>query len=72
MIGDIVGQIGQQTLKTYLSELKQTYLPDLIVVNGENAAPNGRGITQDIYRIRSRLCDDGQSHMGTIGNFRFY
>jgi metallophosphoesterase (TIGR00282 family) len=50
MIGDIVGQIGQQTLKTYLSELKQTYLPDLIVVNGENAAPNGRGITQDIYR----------------------
>jgi 2',3'-cyclic-nucleotide 2'-phosphodiesterase len=50
MIGDIVGQIGQETLQTYLPKLKQSYQPDVVVVNGENAALNGRGITKDIFR----------------------
>ncbi|WP_028775833.1 TIGR00282 family metallophosphoesterase [Shimazuella kribbensis] len=50
MIGDIVGLTGQQTLRTYLSQLKQTYQPDVVVVNGENAALSGRGITKEIYR----------------------
>ncbi|MCH5586417.1 TIGR00282 family metallophosphoesterase [Shimazuella sp. AN120528] len=50
MIGDIVGKVGQDTLRTYLPELRQTYQPDVVVVNGENAAINGRGITRDIYR----------------------
>lgn len=50
MIGDIVGKKGQETLQTYLPKLKQTYQPDVVVVNGENAASNGRGITKEIYR----------------------
>ncbi|PRZ15480.1 hypothetical protein CLV36_104205 [Laceyella sediminis] len=50
MIGDVVGNIGRQTLKIYLPKLKQMYSPDAIVVNGENAAANGRGIQRAIVR----------------------
>lgn len=50
MIGDIVGQIGRQVLETYLPKFKRTYNPDVIVVNGENAAANGRGINREITR----------------------
>jgi hypothetical protein len=48
MIGDVVGKNGQEILKYYLLKLKMKYLPDFIVVNGENAAPNGRGINSSI------------------------
>lgn len=44
MIGDVVGKEGQDTLLFYLPKLKAKYHPDAIVVNGENSAPNGRGI----------------------------
>jgi 2',3'-cyclic-nucleotide 2'-phosphodiesterase len=44
MIGDIVGQLGRQTLSIYLPKLHKMYKPDFIVANGENAANNGRGI----------------------------
>lgn len=50
MIGDVVGSIGRQTLMTYLPKLKEMYSPDVIVVNGENAASNGRGIQRLILR----------------------
>jgi metallophosphoesterase (TIGR00282 family) len=64
MIGDIVGTIGQQTLKTYLPRLKQTYSPDVVIVNGENAANNGRGITREIFREFRELGIDSV----TMGN----
>jgi 2',3'-cyclic-nucleotide 2'-phosphodiesterase len=48
MIGDIVGQLGQETLFSYLPLLKNRYDPDVVIVNGENAAPNGRGIRRSI------------------------
>ncbi|PTM58908.1 TIGR00282 family metallophosphoesterase [Desmospora activa] len=50
MIGDVVGKPGQETLFSYLPRLKGTYQPDAIVVNGENAANDGRGITRAISR----------------------
>ncbi|SFS60213.1 TIGR00282 family metallophosphoesterase [Marininema halotolerans] len=50
MIGDIVGESGRTTLSTYLPRLKRTYQPDAIIVNGENAADDGRGITRGIAR----------------------
>jgi metallophosphoesterase (TIGR00282 family) len=50
MIGDLVGNPGRQALQLYLSELKKRFSPDLIIANGENAAPNGRGITRAIAR----------------------
>lgn len=55
MIGDIVGNIGRQTVSTNLTQLKQTYHPDLVIVNGENAAANGRGITKEIVREFTQL-----------------
>lgn len=50
MIGDVVGDLGCRTLLEYLPKLKRTFLPDVIVVNGENAADNGRGITKSIAK----------------------
>ncbi|HEY0828305.1 MAG TPA: TIGR00282 family metallophosphoesterase [Bacilli bacterium] len=48
-IGDIVGNIGRKALKETLPFLKTKFAPDVIIVNGENAA-NGRGINQQIAR----------------------
>ncbi len=48
-IGDIYGQLGIDMLKDSLPTLKETYRPNLIIINGENAA-NGRGMTLKIYK----------------------
>ncbi|RAL26403.1 TIGR00282 family metallophosphoesterase [Thermoflavimicrobium daqui] len=50
MLGDIVGELGRYTLLKYLAELKTMLSPDLVIVNGENSAANGRGITRTISR----------------------
>ncbi len=42
-IGDVVGQIGCNFLGRTLPKLKGEYRPDLVIVNGENAA-EGNGI----------------------------
>lgn len=46
-IGDIVGSTGRKALKQMLPYYREKYLPDFVIVNGENAA-GGRGITQKI------------------------
>lgn len=43
--GDIVGKAGRSALRQVLPKLKKKYKPDLIIVNGENAA-HGVGITR--------------------------
>lgn len=48
-IGDIVGSPGREALKQLLPELKEKHRPDVIIVNGENAA-GGRGITPKIAK----------------------
>lgn len=48
-IGDIVGSPGRQMLEDYLPKLKTKYYPDVVIVNGENAAA-GKGITEKIYK----------------------
>ncbi|MCQ2354035.1 MAG: TIGR00282 family metallophosphoesterase [Clostridia bacterium] len=45
-VGDIVGHAGLQYLKDNLPALKKKYLPDLVIVNGENAAEI-RGISRE-------------------------
>lgn len=47
-LGDIVGKSGRLCMKEQLSKLKDQYQPDLVIVNGENAA-HGKGITKRIY-----------------------
>lgn len=43
-IGDVVASPGRQGLATVMPRLRERFLPDLVIVNGENAA-GGVGIT---------------------------
>ena len=54
-IGDIVGNIGIKAVSEYLPILKDKYQPDIIIANGENVAPNGRGITKSAFNTLSSL-----------------
>ncbi len=47
-LGDVVGKAGRDVVARELPLLKQRYQPDLVVVNGENAA-HGFGITEEIF-----------------------
>lgn len=48
-IGDIYGDSGIDYLLENITYLRQTYQPNLIIANAENAA-NGRGINKRIYK----------------------
>lgn len=63
-IGDIYGDPGLKMVETHLADLKNTHKPNLIIVNGENAA-DGRGITKKIYKALMSL---GVSAI-TMGNW---
>ena len=63
-IGDVYGRPGLDMLAKHLPELKQTYKPNLVIANGENAA-NGRGISLKIYK---ELMSQG-IHAITMGNW---
>ncbi|MGQ0486641.1 MAG: TIGR00282 family metallophosphoesterase [Hyphomicrobiales bacterium] len=47
-IGDVVGRTGREAIQRELPLLRERYGPDLVVVNGENAA-HGFGITEEIF-----------------------
>ena len=48
-VGDVVGQAGRRWLKRGLRRICSERRPDLLVVNGENAA-GGHGITPQTAR----------------------
>jgi metallophosphoesterase (TIGR00282 family) len=48
-IGDVMGRSGRDALKKHLPMLQDKLSPDVIIVNGENAA-HGKGITGDICK----------------------
>mgnify|MGYP002624399030 CR=1 FL=1 len=48
-LGDVVGQAGCNALKQNLSNIIKKENIDFTVVNGENAADDGVGITQNIF-----------------------
>ena len=62
-LGDVVGRSGRRAVERELPLLRARYEPDLVVVNGENAA-GGFGITEEIYRD---LRDAG-ADVVTLGN----
>lgn len=62
-IGDVMGKVGQKMVRDYLPRLRQIYKPQVVIVNGENAA-DGRGITEKIYKEFLSLGVD----MITMGN----
>lgn len=63
-VGDIYGEAGVNILLEQLPMIKSTYRPNIIIVNGENAA-RGRGITKKIYK---QLMTAGVG-MITLGNW---
>jgi metallophosphoesterase (TIGR00282 family) len=65
-LGDVVGRSGREGVFHHLPILREQLKPDLVVVNGENAA-HGFGITEDIFNsIREAGAD-----VVTLGNHAF-
>jgi metallophosphoesterase (TIGR00282 family) len=46
-IGDVMGRSGREALQEHLPQVKEKLKPDVVIVNGENAA-SGAGITPKI------------------------
>jgi len=61
-VGDVVGSPGRRILKSVLPRLRGELCPDLVVVNGENAA-GGNGLTpataDEIFRAGSDVVTSG-------------
>lgn len=49
-IGDVVGRSGMDAIHQYLPGAQSDWKIDLTIVNGEDAATNGLGISEAIYR----------------------
>lgn len=65
-LGDVVGRTGRDGVARHLPVLRERYAPDLVVVNGENAA-HGFGITEDIFNVLREAGAD----VVTLGNHAF-
>ena len=46
VLGDVMGPSGVKAIKEKLPEIKKTKNIDFVVLNGENAADNGVGISK--------------------------
>ncbi len=66
-IGDLVGGLGRRTLLGLLPQLRKTYAPTFVVVNGENVA-GGLGITP---KIADELFAAGVDVI-TLGNHTYH
>ena len=64
--GDIVGKKGREVIRDLLTDLKEKYAADFVIVNGENAA-HGKGITKKIY---DQLINYGADCI-TLGNHAY-
>ncbi|MBL4588415.1 TIGR00282 family metallophosphoesterase [Candidatus Babeliales bacterium] len=49
-LGDIVGPSGVALMKRWIPRLKEKHKVDAVIVNGENAGKNGKGITEAIAK----------------------
>jgi metallophosphoesterase (TIGR00282 family) len=50
-IGDVVGPAGQAMYQKHIDKLRTDYAIDAVIVNGENSAPDGRGILPRIMHF---------------------
>jgi metallophosphoesterase (TIGR00282 family) len=65
-LGDIVGRAGRDAVYAQLPILREQLKPDMVVINGENAA-HGFGITEEIFlKLREVGAD-----VVTLGNHSF-
>jgi metallophosphoesterase (TIGR00282 family) len=67
MIGDIVGNPGVRLVSNRLEKLKETFNIDICIANGENSSVDGRGITEEAYKV---LINSGVDII-TLGNHIF-
>lgn len=51
LLGDIVGAPGRAIFQKHIAALKQKHAIDAVIVNGENCAGDGRGITPRLVRF---------------------
>lgn len=65
--GDLVGAPGRSTLQRHLPSLKEKFKPHYVIVNGENCADDGRGITPKHMQFFKRIGVD----LVTSGNHIF-
>ena len=49
-LGDVVGNSGCEAIKKNLAKIINKYSVDFTIVNGENSAPSGVGITEEIVK----------------------
>jgi len=56
ILGDIMGLSGRVAVNSKLPEIIKKYKTDFVIVNGENAADDGRGITK---KIAEELFENG-------------
>ena len=63
VIGDVVGKPGRKAIEQLVIPLREEYVPDLVIANGENAA-GGRGMTPETAQ---ELLDSGVDVL-TSGN----
>ena len=50
ILGDIMGSSGRKVLSEKLPKLIKTNKIDFVIVNGENASDDGRGITRKLQK----------------------
>lgn len=51
LVGDVVGITGRRIFQRHIGRIKNDYGIDAIIVNGENSASDGRGITSRIVHF---------------------
>ena len=56
ILGDVMGSSGREAVRKNLSKVIKDYKIDFSIINGENAADDGRGITK---KIAEDLFSDG-------------
>jgi len=47
-VGDVMGKAGRQSLEHFLPRVRSEFNPDIVIVNGENAA-GGFGLTRKVF-----------------------
>jgi metallophosphoesterase (TIGR00282 family) len=50
-LGDIVGSTGRAMFQKHIARIRSDYMIDAVIVNGENSARQGRGITPGIMKF---------------------
>lgn len=56
-IGDVVGPAGRDAIQRFVPELRQALRLDAVIVNGENSADNGFGVTDQTAADLLSVCD---------------